>query len=203
MEKNPAGVPDELRKVEDIARKTVKEIRHMLFTLRPLILESQGLAAALSQLAEKVHETHGQAVATRVGQNVENVLDQHQQGVIFYIVEEAINNARKHAQAELISVNVGLQEDVVIVQIADNGVGFNTTAVDTNYEQRGSLGMVNMRERAALLDGTLQIESTPGKGTKVMVVAPIKNGGSNGSSNGARGGGVAISPGDRYNPQSR
>lgn len=203
MEKNPAGVPDELRKVEDIARKTVKDIRHMLFTLRPLILESQGLAAALSQLAEKVHETHGQAVSTRVGQNAENALDQHHQGVIFYIVEEAVNNARKHAQAEMISVNVGLQDDVVIVQIADNGVGFNTTAVDTNYEQRGSLGMVNMRERAALLDGTLQIESVPGKGTKITVIVPIKNGGHNGSASPVRGGGVAISPGDRYNPQSR
>lgn len=171
----PKQVPDELRKVEELARRTTHEIRHMLFTLRPLVLETQGLRAALEQLAQKVQEMHNQAVAVRVGAGVENYLDAHQQGVIFYIIEEAVNNARKHAQAALVNISVTKRDDMIIVQVADNGQGFNTGAVRANYDQRGSLGMVNMRERAALLDATLSVDSMEGKGTVITVVVPLKS----------------------------
>ena len=172
-DKSPQQVVEELKKVEDLARKTTKEIRHMLFTLRPLVLETQGLVAALNQLSEKMRDTHEQAVAVRVSRDVDHYLDRNQQGVVFYIVEEAVNNARKHAQAELISVTVTRQDDVIIVQIADNGIGFNTGAVTANYDQRGSLGMVNMRERTELLEGTLSIDSVEGQGTVITVVVPL------------------------------
>lgn len=175
LERTPAEVPAELKKVEDLARRTTKEIRHMLFTLRPLVLENQGLSAALDQLAEKMKETHNQSVAIRLGRDVEKVLDGHQQGVIFYIVEEAVGNARKHAQAELISVGIYRQDDVVIAKISDNGKGFDLGNVTNNYDQRGSLGMVNMRERAQLLDATLNIDSAPGQGTTITVIVPIKD----------------------------
>jgi signal transduction histidine kinase len=175
LERTPDDVPTELKKVEELARRTTKEIRHMLFTLRPLVLENQGLTAALNQLAEKMKETHDQAVRVQVNREAEQVLDSHQQGVIFYIVEEAVGNARKHAQASLISVTVGKQEDVVVVQISDNGVGFDTSAVEANYDQRGSLGMVNLRERTELLGGTLRIESASGRGTTVRVLIPTGN----------------------------
>ncbi len=175
LERKPDDVPEELKKVEELARKTTREIRHMLFTLRPLVLESQGLEAALNQLADKIEETHGQAVAVRVDKRVEAVLNGHQQGVIFYIIEEAVGNARKHAEAEVINVMVRMQDDAVIVQIADNGVGFDTGAVDANYDQRGSLGMVNMRERTELLDGMLNINSAEGKGTTITVMVPLKS----------------------------
>lgn len=174
LERNPEDVPVELKKVEELARRTTKEIRHMLFTLRPLVLESQGLEAALKQLAEKVYETHGQAVSVRVDPQVGQVLDGQAQGVIFYIVEEAVGNARKHAEAELISVDISHRRDVVVVEISDNGVGFDTGAVDANYDQRGSLGMVNMRERTELLEGTLRIESAEGRGTTITVLVPVK-----------------------------
>lgn len=175
LTKQPEMVIPELRKIEDIARNTTKEIRHMLFTLRPLVLETQGLAAALQQLAEKIRETHGQAVNIRVGRDAENALDRNQQGVVFYIVEEAINNARKHASASLINVSVVRQGEMFVVQIADNGVGFDMSSVNNNYEQRGSLGMVNMRERAELLEGRLQVESIPGRGTVITVTAPLRS----------------------------
>lgn len=175
LERKPDDVPEELKKVEELARKTTREIRHMLFTLRPLVLESQGLEAALNQLADKIQETHGQAVAVRVDRRVETVLDNHQQGVIFYIIEEAVGNARKHAEAEVINVMVRMQDEAVIVQIADNGVGFNIGAVDANYDQRGSLGMVNMRERTELLDGVLNIDSAEGKGTTITVMVPLRS----------------------------
>jgi len=176
LERNPDEVPNELRKIEDLARKTTKEIRHMLFTLRPLVLENQGLTAALGQLADKMKEAYEQPVTVRVANSAERALDSHQQGVIFYIIEEAVGNARKHAKASMITVNVYKQEDVVLVNISDNGVGFDTTEAEKKAMERGGhLGMINLRERAEMVGGTLRMESAAGKGTSITVVVPIKS----------------------------
>ena len=99
MESDPKAAADELFKVEDLARRTTKEIRHMLFTLRPLVLESQGLVAALESMAEKMKETYNQDVIIEADADIVSQLEFGKQGVIFYIAEEAVNNARKHAQA--------------------------------------------------------------------------------------------------------
>ncbi|RPI97515.1 MAG: hypothetical protein EHM39_09375, partial [Chloroflexi bacterium] len=69
----------------------------------------------------------------------------------------------------------------VVVEIEDDGVGFDVSAVDANYDQRGSLGMVNMRERAELVEGTLRIQSAPGRGTKITILLPIHGIGKPGS----------------------
>jgi signal transduction histidine kinase len=173
LERDPKSAGEELFKMEDLARKTTKEIRHMLFTLRPLVLESQGLSAALGQLAEKMRETHGQVVIIETQPNIDDRLEMNHQGVLFYIVEEAVNNARKHAQAEHIWVRMKIQQDVLGVIIEDDGVGFSVGAVDTNYDRRGSLGMVNMRERAEMVNGIVRIDSAEGRGTRVMVYVPL------------------------------
>ncbi len=183
LEVNPTQVPLELKKVEEIARKTTKEIRHMLFTLRPLVLENQGLTAALGQLADKFKESYDQPVTIRVSKDADRYLDGHQQGVIFYIIEEAAGNARKHAQASMITVNVYKQEDVILVNISDNGVGFDTTEAEKKAMDRGGhLGMINLRERAEMVGGTLRMESASGKGTSITVVVPIKDKPAEGSS---------------------
>ncbi len=174
VDRDPKAAADELFKIEELARKTTKEIRHMLFTLRPLVLESQGLEAALQAMAEKMHETYGQKVLVSVDANIIPRLESSKQAVIFFIVEEAVNNARKHAQAANIWIRIKpLEEDFSMLEIEDDGVGFNVGEVDAYYDKRGSLGMVNMRERAELVNGVLHIESSEGQGTRVQVVLPL------------------------------
>jgi signal transduction histidine kinase len=165
---------EELGKVEAMARDTTKEIRHMLFTLRPLILESQGLVAALRQYAHKVEETHHLNVEVEVDDEIEGVLDPEQQGSLFYIAEEAVNNAQKHAAAAAVWVRLIGEGEALVLEVEDNGVGFNVGEVDRTYEQRGSLGMVTMRERAQLLGGTFEVESKEGVGTIIRVSVPIR-----------------------------
>ena len=172
LERDPKLASEELFKMEDLARKTTKEIRHMLFTLRPLVLESQGLSAALHQLAEKTHETHGQNVIVEAEPGVDDRLEMNHQGVLFYIVEEAVNNARKHAQAEHIWVRLKTQGDVFMVEVQDDGVGFNVGAVDSNYNRRGSLGMVNMRERAEMINGAVKIDSAEAAARAWSLMSP-------------------------------
>lgn len=170
------SVADELEKLEDLARRTTKEIRHMLFTLRPLALETDGLAVALQVMAEKMQEVYQQNVSVTVDEAAINELDIPKQSVVFYIAEEAVNNARKHAQADEVKISlqyVPKDRDFILLEIADNGVGFDVHAVNETYERRGSLGMVNLRERAELVNGYLNIHSSPGRGTRVRVIIPI------------------------------
>jgi signal transduction histidine kinase len=109
-------------------------------------------------------------VVVQVGHDVETALDQNAQGVIFYLVEEAVNNARKYAEASMINVKVGRKGSVILVRIADNGKGFEMGSIAGNDK---SYGMTNMRERAELLDGTLKVESAPGIGTTITATIPI------------------------------
>jgi signal transduction histidine kinase len=174
MDRDASAAAEELFKVEDLARRATKEIRHMLFTLRPLILESQGLVAALQSMAEKMKETYDQNVVIEASPEIVSQIEAGKQGVIFYIAEEAVNNARKHAQAAHIWVRLkGAGQDLALLEIEDDGVGFDHESVDANYDHRGSLGMVNMRERTELVNGVLQLDSAEGHGTRIRVIIPL------------------------------
>jgi signal transduction histidine kinase len=177
MARDPDAAAEELHKVEEMARNTTREMRQMLFTLRPLILESQGLVAALFQLAGKIRDTHGNDVIIEAEADAADQLEMAVQSVLFFIAEEAINNARKHAEAEHIRVRLWFKNSELVLEIEDDGVGFNVGAVDANYEQRGSLGMVTMRERTELVNGSFHLESAEGEGTLITVCVPLNRGG--------------------------
>jgi signal transduction histidine kinase len=174
LKKDVKMADEELQKIEELALRTTKEVRHMLFTLRPLILESQGLTAALEAMAEKMRETFSQNVIINVDETVLENMEMGKQGVIFYIIEEATNNARKHANAFHIWVRLRTFEtDIALLEIEDDGLGFDVEAVHKSYDKRGSLGMVNLRERSELVNGLLNIDSAPGKGTRIQVYIPL------------------------------
>ncbi len=106
LKERPDEAPPELARIEELARRTTKEIRHMLFTLRPLILETHGLRAAIEQYIAKRMETDPLPIRLEAPEGVDSRLDKDQQGTIFYIIEEAISNARKHAHASQIWVRM-------------------------------------------------------------------------------------------------
>ncbi len=172
VERDPRRARAELERLEDLAHRTVKEIRSMLFTLRPMILETEGLVAALNQYAEHVLENDGLPVAIDA-EEYEDFLDLEAQGVVFAILEEAISNARKHAQASRVWVRLGVKGDLFVAEVIDNGRGFDVEAVESGYGARGSLGLVNLKERADLVGGTINIESAPGHGSRVTLLVPV------------------------------
>jgi signal transduction histidine kinase len=174
LESDTGAAREEITKIEELAHRTSKEIRHMLFTLRPLILESQGLNAALKAMADKMRETFSQNVVIAVDEELARQMEMGKQGVIFYIVEEALNNARKHANAANIWVRFQpYQAGVVLLEVEDDGIGFDVAVVDQAYDRRSSLGLINLRERSELVNGVLDIQSVIGKGTKVSVYIPL------------------------------
>src|SRR5690606_17065986 len=126
----------------------------VMFIFRPLSLESSGLTTALNQLAEKMEQTYKQSMQIIIEERIETVLEKDAKGILFYLVEEAANNARKYAQASMIQVQGAIQGKYVIVRVRDNGRGYDMSEVGNDYEKRGSFGMVNMRERAELINAT-------------------------------------------------
>ncbi len=173
IERNPKAAADELFKIEELARRTTKEIRQMLFTLRPLVLETEGLVPALQHLANNMKENHDQQVLVEASPEVVEELEVGKQGVLFFIAEEAVNNARKHAKAAHIWVRMQRDRDLLHLEVVDDGVGFDVRSVEADYERRGSLGMLNLRERTELVSGLLRIDLSPGAGTRIHVVVPL------------------------------
>ncbi len=164
----------ELMDIEKLARETTKTIRYMLFTMRPLVLETRGLKPALMNLAEKIKTTYGQEVFISIAPNLPLTQNTDINTILFYIAEEAVINAQKHAAAQNIFISVYAEEADVVLEVSDDGVGLNIGQITENYDQRGSLGMVNMRERAELINGVFNVDSIIHEGTTISVRVPIK-----------------------------
>jgi signal transduction histidine kinase len=169
---DPQKARDEIAKVEELAKRASREIRGMLFTLRPLLLETRGLGPAIEEMMNHIGETDGLEMVL-AGSDTGEVLNANAQSVVFTIVEEALSNARKHAQANVIEVRMWQEDDLFVARVTDDGRGFDADHVSNDYSKSGSLGMVNMRERAERIDGSLRVESTPGAGATVTLVVPL------------------------------
>lgn len=92
---------------------------------------------------------------------------------VFSIVQESLGNARKHAPGAHVRIGVDRAGDQLIIKVADDGPGFDMAAVRSTYDKRGSLGLLNMSERAQQLGGSVEIDSAPGAGTRVTLSVPI------------------------------
>jgi signal transduction histidine kinase len=165
---------DELVKVEEIAQRTTHEIRTMLFAMRPVILETQGLIAALNQYVERLRMNEVFEV-TLSNRGYDGQLSSEAEGVVFAIIEEAIGNAKKHSQATKVSIGLTARQGTLFVEIRDNGVGFDIETTRATYDQRTSLGLINMDERARAVGGRCTLDSAPGQGTAVRVQIPFEH----------------------------
>ncbi len=171
LERDDKSVAEELLKVEDLARRTTKEIRHILFTLKPPILESEGLIAALQSLADKMLEIFGQNVIIEVDPEVLSHLEMNKQNALLSMAEEAVNSARKHAKAEDIWVRLkSIEPDSILLEIEDNGIRFDANDVAPSDLRHNPLSMTNIREQAELVNGAVSIQSAKENGTLLQVV---------------------------------
>jgi signal transduction histidine kinase len=171
----PEAVFAELDALRKLVHQATREARMVLFELRPVILESQGLVPALRSYVNQLQDSDEFAVHLDVG-NFDSQLDPKVAGIIFSIVQEAINNVKKHAHARNVWFNLAIDRDQLVVGIKDDGQGFDVKAIERDYDQRGSFGLLNMHERAELIDGFLVIESSqvePERGTVVTLRVPL------------------------------
>jgi GAF domain-containing protein/ligand-binding sensor domain-containing protein len=159
-------VSEHLRELRDTAQEALREMRLLIFELRPSILESEGLVNALRARLEAVEERAGLAVEFHV--EGETILPTAIEEGLYRIAQEALNNALKHACARRVGVSLEWRESAVVLEIVDDGCGFDpSTAVEG-----GGLGLDGIIERAAQMEGELVLDSEPGAGTRVRVKVP-------------------------------
>lgn len=171
----PEAVLPELEALRQLTNQASRQARLLLFELRPVILESRGLVAALEFYVQQLSSTEEFTVHLDTG-NFAGRLDPKIEGTVFSILQEAVNNIKRHAKARQVWLRLKLEPTLFQLEVEDDGVGFHRTEVEKHYDQRGSFGLLNMRERAALLDGTLEIESLSEgreRGTLVRLKVPL------------------------------
>lgn len=171
-------VPEEHRdrvvRVKELIQRAIAESRALVWSLRPPDLERLGLVPAVEHLAENLRgrgDTRIDVLDETGGRQV----PQDVETVVFRIVQEALNNAVKHAKASTISVIVGQRDGRLSVVVEDDGRGFDVAEVERREtpELSEGFGLRGMRERAELVGGTLTLESQPGRGTTVRLEVPI------------------------------
>lgn len=173
FENEPSRVMEQLDEVEKVALKASKDIRTMMFGLRPLMLETKGLIPTLEAYVEKLltetWQTHLEV--SGFGDNEDNYvrMPYNSEAAVFIIIQEAINNIRKHAAPNNVWIVLERQATFTSVMIRDDGKGFDSRAVAERYDERGSFGLLNMRERARLIGATYDLFSQPGQGTTILL----------------------------------
>jgi signal transduction histidine kinase len=176
----PDIIVDDLDYLHNAVRQAIQDARTLTFGLRPLVLETQGIGAAMRQYIATLQKSDKR---THYELTVENVSGQmpwtvNDARMVFAIIQEAINNARKHAKAQqvwvLLSGGRSSEEPLLTATIKDNGTGFDVATITADYEERLSFGLNTMRERAELIDATLNVTSSKSGGTTIQLVVPRK-----------------------------
>lgn len=161
----------ELEQLKGLLRDSLQEVRRIIFDLRPLALDDLGLAPALRGYLENVAGKSGLETELKV-LGLERRTPPAVEITLFRLVQEAVNNAWKHARAGRVMVKLEFLPLQVRAVVEDNGHGFDVEAALGGGGEH--FGLLGMRERVGLVEGTLEITSQPGRGTRVSFAIPVK-----------------------------
>jgi len=162
-----------LERLKATATDSVGRLRQLVFELHPPLLDQVGLAAALEQYARRASELAGFSV--QVSNEVRGELPAEVRVLAYRIVQEALANVRAHAKASRVAIRLEEADGGVLVRVSDDGVGFLPGVVE-RQQRRGHLGLVSMREQAAMAGGWCRVASAPGMGTTVELWLPGSGG---------------------------
>jgi two-component system, NarL family, sensor histidine kinase UhpB len=165
----------EKRAIEDIKRlldQIESQLRRLSHELRPTILDDLGLTLAIQFLAQGASQRSHLPIT--VEGDTEGRLPPQVEIALYRVVQEALNNAAKHAKAKGVNVSIWRDTKTIHCSVADDGIGFEAK-VDTPRNGKHGLGMIGMRERLAAVGGTIAIKSSPGRGTEILATVPMES----------------------------
>jgi len=159
--------------LRELAAGSLADVRRLARGLHPSILDDLGLATAVRRYVEEFTRLYGIVVDVRIKGLDSNRVPLHVQTTVYRVLQEALNNVAKHAAAQRVSVRLRREMTTVELRVQDDGVGIKPLRAPTPGERRG-LGLISMRERVALLGGSVLVESQPGAGTTVTACIPYE-----------------------------
>ncbi len=168
IEQGPDEAFKEIRSLKKMIRDALYEVRRIIYDLRPMALDDLGLIPTLKKYISTMGEYHPSVHIQFVNLGEDKRLPSKYEVALFRLIQESLNNALKHADAKEIKVKLEVCNEQVSVIIRDNGKGF-----DPAVNKNGSFGLIGMKERIAILDGELKIESAPNEGTMIHIKVPV------------------------------
>lgn len=166
-----AGVLTDTR---EIAVGALEGIRQLILGLRPAILDDLGLAPALRRIAEDFSRLSSMQIEV-IANGLERSLAPAEEVVLFRILQEGMNNAVRHSGGHRVVVQLSSTGSAVLALVEDDGTGFDYASVTVHTESGRGLGLIGMQERASLLGGEVNVDSAPGRGTRLHVRLPLPN----------------------------
>ena len=174
--KIPHDNPDLFRQVTEshkVATLLLENLRKVIWDLRPSILDDLGLIPAIRWYAQTNLKESG--VQVEVGDSNELMrLPPHLETLLFRILQEAVSNILRHANAGKVTINLRPEDGCVVLEVKDDGRGFDVKKTTGEAVTRKQLGLLGMQERVSLVNGTVKIESTPGEGTMLRIYVPLR-----------------------------
>jgi signal transduction histidine kinase len=171
-ERAPEQLPRALDGLRDQLKRATQDLRTVLYELRPLGIEEEGLVVVLHKYIARFYDSDELLIHLDAPTTMRR-LPVEAESAVFIIVQEALSNVRKHAAAKDAWIRVRDDGAGLVVELRDNGRGFDVRRTQGTYTQRGSFGLLNMRERAQLIGGTWSVNSQPGQGTTICIRIPF------------------------------
>ncbi len=163
---------EKLAATRQLAQETLANLRKIVYGLRPSILDDLGLVPAIRWYAQTNLEEAGIMVEINANGEVEP-LSPLLNSSLFRIAQEAINNIIRHSQAEKVEINLSQREEDILLEVKDDGRGFDLGSVREEALQLQHLGLLGMQERAELVGGNTELSSVPGGGTQILISVPF------------------------------
>ena len=167
------AIVENLKEVRNHIEQAILYTRSLTFELSPPILYDLGLEAALEWLAEQIHEQHGIGFEFE-SDNLYKPVNDEIRIFLFTAVRELLANVSKHARANKVKVTVRRLDNCISIHVTDDGVGFNAAKMSFYLDENRGFGLFSIRERLHHLGGQMDIRSQKGKGTRVILSAPLK-----------------------------
>lgn len=172
LKKAPEKLPDQLRDLKEVVSENVKEVRQIIFNLRPSSLDDLGLIPSLENYIKRFERETGIKVQFLVNESKRR-LNPTVETAIFRIIQEALTNIKKHAECSQVLVRLTIGPKTANLRVVDNGRGFSWEKVTERFLKGYSHGLQGMKERVSILGGSFKVSTEEGKGTSVKATIPL------------------------------
>lgn len=166
----PEKAQQHIQELRHITAQALDDVRRVALDLRPTILDDLGLGPALEWRVDEFNHTDGVRASIQID-GLERRLPRDIELVFYRVGQESLSNVARHAQAKNVSLSLRRENGHISLEVVDDGVGFDPSLTPTDTPR--GLGLLGMRERMAMINGSLTIASKPGQGTRIRALAPL------------------------------
>lgn len=169
LDANPEMAKSQVEQLHDQVGTVIGEIRHLIYDLRPLAIDEIGLFESINVLCSQLQQNWQIPIQLEIDGHLKSEpIAPAKQVALYRLIQEVLNNIHKHAEAQKVTIHLARTQNILEMDIVDDGIGFNPAAIPA-----GHYGLLGMKERANYLGGTLDITSILGEGSRFKIRVPV------------------------------